>query len=152
MNENTKNIITTLCICFCLVVGYENIKRSNVVQPIQIISSSESISDELKNVKSEFQKIESEEDKKTIYKLFLGSSEYLLACESLTATNQFDPILGRVQSSYGWERDKYSEFTDAVSDYLISVGYEEPKELKTSSERKAFAKIFTDLAEVTKHE
>lgn len=152
MNENTKNIITTVCICFCLMIGYENIKKSSMVKPIQIIASDDVVSDELQKVKSEFEKIESKEDKETIYKLFVGSSQYLCACQSLSATNQFDPILGRVQSSYGWEREKYPEFTDAVSDYLVSVGYEEPKELKTSSEREAFAKIFTDLAEVTKHE
>lgn len=109
-------------------------------------------SSNLNNVTSEFKKIQSEEDKKLIYKLFSGAASYLSVCESLDGTHQFDPILGRVQSSYGWQRDKYPAFTDAVSGYLISVGYDKPKSLESASDRFAFAKIFQDLAEATKNE
>ena len=69
---------------------------------------------------------------------------------SLKTTAQFDPMLGRVQSSYGWERDKHKEFTDAVSDYLIEVGYEEPRKLSTEEDRKWFRDIFRSLADAIK--
>lgn len=107
---------------------------------------------ELANVEREFKNIQSLEDKKLIYKLFSGAASYLSVCQSLDGTHQFDPILGRVQSSYGWKRDKYPAFTTAVSEYLISVGYDKPKSLESASDRFAFAKIFQDLAEATKNE
>ena len=106
----------------------------------------------ISKVSDVFSTIGSPEDKLTIYKLFAGSAEYLQNCKSLQATQQFDPILGRVQSSYGWNRDKYPEFTDAVSEYLVSVGYDEPKPLTTDEQRKDFSNIFQSLAEATKYE
>ena len=116
--------------------------------------SSQVVGDDSKinKVSDVFSTIQSTEDKLTIYKLFAGSAEYLKNCKSLQATQQFDPILGRVQSSYGWNRDKYPEFTDAVSEYLVSVGYDTPKPLNTDQERKNFSNIFQSLAEATKYE
>ena len=107
---------------------------------------------ELQNVQEVFQSIENKQDKLLIYKLFSGAGEYLSNCKNMDNTSRFDPILGRVQSSYGWDREKYPEFTDAVSEYLISVGYDEPKQLNSSRDRREFAKIFQDLAEATKYE
>ena len=109
-------------------------------------------SPELTMVQQAFNSIESQEDKLTIHKLFAGAAEYLSNCEELDTTGQFDPILGRVQTSYGWNREKYPDLTDAVSDYLVSVDYQEPKKLDSKESRDQFAKIFTDLAEATKYE
>jgi len=136
-------IKTILFILLLLIAGCAQTK-TNVV----IIGESE----ELQNVQEVFRSIESKEDKLLIYKLFAGAGEYLNNCKNMDNTSKFDPILGRVQSSYGWDREKYPEFTDAVSEYLISVGYDEPKQLNNSKDRKDFAKIFQDLAEATKHE
>lgn len=108
------------------------------------------VASELKEVQEEFNKIESKEDKLLIYKLIAGSAEYLKASESLKNTGQFDPILGKVQSSYGWNRDKYPKFTDAVSEYLVSEKYNEPKQLLTKEDRVNFANIFEKLSEVLK--
>lgn len=112
----------------------------------------EDLTPELQKVQEVFNSIESKSDRLTVHKLFAGGADYLAACKSLDSTSRFDPILGRVQTSYGWDREKYPELTDAVSEYLISVGYEEPKELKSSKDRKDFAKIFQGLAEATKYE
>ena len=109
-------------------------------------------SPELTMVQQAFNSIESQEDKLTIHKLFAGAAEYLSNCEELDTTGQFDPILGRVQTSYGWNREKYPDLTDAVSDYLVSVDYQKPKKLDSKESRDQFAKIFTDLAEATKYE
>ena len=136
-------IKNSLLILLLLVAGCAQTK-TNVV----IIGDSE----ELQKVQEVFQSIESKEDKLLIYKLFAGAGEYLKNCKNMDNTSRFDPILGRVQSSYGWDRERYPEFTDAVSEYLISVGYDEPKQLNNSKDRKDFAKIFQDLAEATKHE
>jgi hypothetical protein len=123
-------------------------------QQIEVVSnvSFAGESSKLDKVKTEFSKIESRQDKEVIYKIFVGSAEFLKKTNSIVATSQFDPLLVRVQSSYSWDRGKYEGLTDAVSDYLISVGYDKPKELKSAQERAEFAKIFSDLAEVTKHE
>lgn len=119
----------------------------------QVVSNkSDRSTDELAKVQTEFQKIQSREDRETIYKIFVGSAEFLNKTNTVVATSQFDPILARVQSSYSWDRGRYEALTDAVSDYLISVGYDKPKELRTRQERSDFAKIFADLAEVTKNE
>ena len=127
-------------------------------QPIEvsekqlIIMNVSEMTDELLAVQVAFNEIESQEDKLLIHKLFSGAGEYLVNCKTMQMTAAFDPILGKVQSSYGWDREKYPDLTDAVSDYLISVDYQEPKELKSSGDRKDFAKIFQDLAEATKYE
>lgn len=101
-------------------------------------------------VKAAFAKIESKDDQLVIYKLFAGAGDYLSIAEFSGNTAQFDSLLGKVQTSYNWKRDKYPEFTDAVSAYLVEVGYDEPKVISTESERASFAKIFKDLAESLK--
>lgn len=104
----------------------------------------------LNKVGEEFKKIESKEDKLLIYKLFAGAGEYLDNSNFTGSTAQFEPLLGKVQSSYGWKREKYSAFTDAVSSYLVSVGYDNPKQIATQADREAFSKIFKDLSKVLK--
>lgn len=121
-------------------------------EPAPVVVGDSKLSPELQKVKIAFDSIQDVNDKLTIHKLFAGSADYLAVCKELETTEQFDPILGKVQSSYGWDREKYPALTDAVSEYLISVKYQEPKSLKTDQDRKAFAKIFQDLSEATKYE
>jgi hypothetical protein len=123
---------------------------STQVKSPEVVGSE--MTDELAEVAEVFNEIESDEDRLLIHKLFSGAAEYLVNCETMQMTAAFDPILGKVQTSYGWDREKYPELTDAVSEYLISVDYQEPKELKSSKDRKDFAKIFQNLAEATKYE
>ena len=104
----------------------------------------------LNNVHEEFVNIQDEGDRALIYKLFSGSSEYLKHSVSLSDTSQFDSILGRVQTSYGWNRESYPEFTQAVSDYLAAAGYDTPRKLDTKESREWFQSIFEALAEATR--
>ena len=136
-----------LSLCLFLTGCTINIQRKDVEAILPVGNSPE-----LVRVEQTFNSISSQEDKLTIHKLFSGAAEYLTNCQELDSTGQFDPILGKVQTSYGWQRDKYTAFTDAVSDYLVSVDYQEPKKLTTPEQRRAFAKIFQDLAEATKYE
>jgi len=119
------------------------------VIPTVAYGSTDSLKSTLDKVRQSFLKIE-KQDQELIYKMIAGASDYLKNAESLSSTSQFDPVLSRVQSSYGWNREKYPEFTDAVSNYLISAGYEEPKELSSKEDRLKFAKIFEDLEESIK--
>jgi len=137
----------TISLCLLLTGCTINIQRKDVEAILPVGNTPE-----LVRVEQTFNSISSQEDKLTIHKLFSGAAEYLSNCQELDSTGQFDPILGKVQTSYGWQRDKYSSFTDAVSDYLVSVDYQEPKKLTTPEQRQAFAKIFQDLAEATKYE
>ena len=107
----------------------------------------ETVADLLNKVNAEFVKIENEEDRALIYKLLSGGAEYLNNATSLVDTSQFDPILGRVQSSYGWNRESYPDFTQAVSDYLVGAGYDEPRKLDTKENREWFQAIFEALAQ-----
>lgn len=143
--KNNVFFIAVVAVAIFLTVQHPVI---NSQENPQAVSSGSDID----KVSKVFSEIESKEDKLTIYKLFAGSAEYLQNCKSLQATQQFDPILGRVQSSYGWNREKYPEFTDAVSEYLVSVGYDEPKPLTTDEQRNNFSNIFQSLAEATKYE
>ena len=158
--KQQKNNIFVLCllsvsIVFVTLAGKESYEAYQTNQDtLQILHNSAVGNTEgaLKVVEQEFNKIESKTDKETIHKLFAGASEYLSKCKELEGTYQFDPILGRVQSSYGWNREKYPAFTTAVSDYLVEVNYNKPKQLKTQNERFEFAKIFEGLAQATKYE
>lgn len=150
MNDLRDKVICGLLVIVAFLFGNNAttfFKDSVVKTPI---SSVDVQSEYLKKVSEEFAKIESTEDKLLIYKLFSGAGEYLDASSFTGNTSQFEPLLGKVQSSYGWKREKYPVFTDAVSAYLVSVGYDEPKQIVTSAEREAFSKIFKDLAKVLK--
>jgi hypothetical protein len=136
-----------IVLCLFLAGCTINIQRKDLDKVLPVGSTPE-----LTKVTQVFTSIESSEDKLLIHKLFSGAGEYLNSCEELSSTGQFDPILGKVQSSYGWDRERYPDLTDAVSEYLVSVGYQEPKQLTSESERQSFAKIFQDLAEATKNE
>ena len=146
MNKNNSTSLV-ISIAAIIIAGWVWLMKSDPAVSIQ-----NDASDELKLVEENFNNIDSTEDKELIHKLFSGAGSYLSKCQVMVHTSQFDPILGKVQSSYGWKREKYPNFTDAVSDYLVSVRYDIPRELKTSQERKDFAKIFKDLAEATKYE
>lgn len=148
---NKQGIIGVL-IGVALAFSYFQPIKNSVSKIPQVVSSTIQESTELNLVKEEFRKIESKDDKILIYKLFAGSADYLTNVKTLTQTSQFDPVLGRVQNSYGWDREKYPKFTDAVSAYLVSVKYDEPKKLSSEEDIKSFKKIFEDLAEVTKYE
>lgn len=148
---NKQGIIGVL-IGVALAFSYFQPIKNGVSKIPQVVSSTIQESTELNLVKEEFRKIESKDDKILIYKLFAGSADYLTNVKTLTQTSQFDPVLGRVQNSYGWDREKYPKFTDAVSAYLVSVKYDEPKKLSSEEDIKAFKKIFEDLAEVTRYE
>lgn len=154
--ENFQAAVSSAVLSLSCVFGYNSFVKDDAGGvPIKVIKeekAAEGLSLALKNVKEEFEKIESKDDKFTIHKLFSGAATYLRSCQTMMQTSQFDPILGRVQSSYGWQRDKYDKFTDAVSAYLVSVGYDKPKELPTEKEKTDFSKIFMDLSEATKYE
>lgn len=146
MNNNGNIVLMIIALLFgvnfTILINDKN--KDSKPAPIK---APKDLSKELKKVAEEFSKIESKEDKLLIYKLLAGSAEYLQSAKKLNSTGQFDPVLAKVQSSYGWDREKYSDFTDAVSEYLVSEDYDEPKELSSKNDKEKFAEIFVKLAE-----
>jgi hypothetical protein len=146
MNKENLPLII-LIIVFIMNAGSYLPDQFRLKRPTVAVRQDNEMSSELRKVVEEFKKIESKEDRLLIYKLFAGSAEYLSIAENLSNTGQFDPVLGKVQSSYGWNREKYPKFTDAVSAYLVSENYDEPKQLQSKEDKQKFAKIFNKLAE-----
>ncbi len=146
MNKENLPVTILAVVLFFNAASY----ITNGINSVKNIKSDTVKSDELKKVAEEFNKIESKDDKLLIYKLFAGSAEYLKTAETLKNTGQFDAVLGKVQSSYGWNREKYPKFTDAVSSYLVSEKYDEPKQLSTREDKEKFADIFNKMSEAIK--
>lgn len=105
----------------------------------------------LKEVVKEFNKM-SKEDQNVLYKQWAGAASFIKSSKSLESTKDFDPLLGKVQADYGWDREKYPELTDAISEYLKEQGYEEPRELTKKSDRDWFYNIFFSLSMAVKNE
>lgn len=102
------------------------------------------LTDSLKRIRSEFQKLD-KEDQDTFYKLIAGSTLYIKNAANLNKSSDFQPVLAQVQSSYLWEVEKYPRFTDAISEYLIEEGYDQPRELKNSRDRQWLYNIFNSI-------
>lgn len=105
----------------------------------------------LKEVAKEFKSM-SKEDQDCLYKQWAGAASFIKSSKSLESTKDFDPLLGRVQADYGWNREKYPKLTDAISVYLKEQGFQEPRELKSSSDREWFYNIFFSLSMAVKNE
>lgn len=110
------------------------------------------LTDSLKGVQKEFAKIESREDKDLIYKQFAGAASYIDNAENLDTSAKFEVLVGKVQTSYGWDREKYPDFTDAVSVYLVEQGFDVPRTLSSEKDKKWLHEIFNSLAEAIKNE
>lgn len=163
-----KNPVYSIIFGALITLGFLSLveKTSYVLsnKPVEIVAGDAKAPSKIEKVKEEFAKIESKDDKILIYKQFAGASDFLFSAKKLTHTGQFDPILGRVQSSYGWNREvvdkdgkiirqsNYPEFTNAVSEFLIEKGYDDPKKLETREDIESFRKIFQELSEATKYE
>lgn len=143
------NIPLKLLLMSVFIIGCEKPANKNVDQ-----EESESdfvMTKTLKRVKAEYDLMR-DSDKEDIYKQFSGSYLFLKTNKSIKKTSDFDPILGRVQSDYGWNREKYPEFTEAVSDFLLEQGYDEPKVLDNDDDREWFCQIFYSLYMAIKNE
>ena len=146
---NLRNIVV-----FLLMINFSFIIGCNRPNPNSYSESAESefvMTKSLKRIKSEYENLR-DKDKEIIYKQFSGAYLFLKTNKSIKKTSDFDPILGKVQSDYGWNREKYPEFTEAVSDFLVEQGYDEPKTLDNDSDREWFCQIFYSLYMAIKNE
>lgn len=103
------------------------------------------MTESLRGVKAEFVKIP-KEDQDLIYKQFAGGASFIKNAKNLDNSAKFEVLLGKVQSSYGWDRDRYPKFTDAVSNYLVEQGFDKPRSLSSDSDKRWLYEIFNSLA------
>lgn len=119
-------------------------------EPNQVSTEDFIMTETLKSVNEEFKKLD-DKDKDLIVKQFTGAYFFLENNSVMKSSSDFDPILSRVQSDFGWDREKYPEFTTAVSKYLVEQGYDDPRQL-TGSDRVWFANIFKNLSKAVRYE
>jgi hypothetical protein len=136
-----------LALLLLLPVGCIEVKNESESEVSSFV-----LTDSLKEVQKEFKKITSKEDKEYIYKQFAGSAAYIKNAEKLETTAGFEVLIGKVQSSYGWDRDKYPKFTDAVSAYVTEQGFDKPRTLTSQADKDWLYEIFNSLAEAIKNE
>ena len=117
----------------------------------KIVSSEFILTASLKSVNEEFNKLPNEAQD-NIAKQFTGSYLFLKNGEVVKSTDDFGPILARVQSDFGWDVEGYPDFTTAVSNYLIEQGYDEQRMLDNKSDREWFTNIFENLSKAVRYE
>lgn len=105
----------------------------------------------LVNVREEFNKIP-EEDQELIYIQFAGSAKFIERSTTLRSSSDYVQILGRVQSDFGWDVEKYPDFTTAVSDYLTEQGFDNPRLLDSPEDKQWLINIFNNLTNAVKYE
>lgn len=91
----------------------------------------------------------SQSDKDYAFKQFSGLSEYINN-SNISDSTKIDKLLDRMQSDYGWVRDKNPKFTDAVSAYLKEVGFNKAVKFDSTESRNNTSLIFFNLAEAIK--
>jgi hypothetical protein len=138
-----------LIMASCLFLGCQR-PSVNVEKPSNPVNTFV-MTDSLKKVRLEFLKME-KADQDSVYKQFSGSALFLKNNKVLKSTDKFDPIFGRVQSDFGWNREKYPDFTTAVSEFLKEQGYEQPRMLDSETNRTWFYNIFYSISMSLKNE
>ena len=135
---------------FAFLSGCDNIKFGSVekVESVKEVVSTVVYSDNLNKVVTEAKTL-TKEDREFAFKQFSGLNQYILNSE-VPSSDKLDSLISRVQSDYKWGREKYPNFTTAVSDYLKEKNYQKAIKFDTQSARESTASIFFDLADAIK--
>lgn len=138
-----------LMFSFAFLSGCENIKFGPVEEIKQVeVKSTVVYSDTLTKVVTEA-KTMTKEDREFAFKQFSGLNQYILNSE-IPSSDKLDGLMSKVQTDYRWGREKYPNFTTAVSDYLKEKNYQKAVKFDTQSVRESTASIFFDLADAIK--
>lgn len=65
----------------------------------------------------------------TIYKVFMGASEYFKYSTKLKNTLSCFDLIGKVEDDYGWSKEKYKDLTDCIESDLKQRGFALPKDV-----------------------
>jgi hypothetical protein len=148
--EITMKSFCSLFFFLAFISGCDNIKFGPVERTEQVKESVYTVvySDTLTKVVTEAKTL-TKEDREFAFKQFSGMNQYILNSE-VPSSDKLDSLIGRVQDDYKWGREKYPNFTTAVSDYLKEKNYQKAVKFDTQSARESTASIFFDLADAVK--
>lgn len=142
-----RKYITTLVITLALLGCQKNV--GNSVAPV---TSGDTVSvvftPELTRVYEESKKM-TQSDRSAVLKQYLGISEYIKN-SNVDRYAKIDPISIRVQGDYGYARETYPTYSDAISAYITANGLENDVVFSTREARLKTAKVFSDAAEAIK--
>lgn len=127
-----------------LFVGCDKIKLKDNAPIVEKIEYSQ----ESKDIASTMDDI-SKEDKKLIFTQFSGLHEYLSKTNKITKTTELFKVVESFQKDYGYTREKYKDYTDAVEAFLFKKGYKTPKtiviDVQSSDKEMARSKVLEDM-------
>lgn len=153
LQNSFKTVFGYIVALFVLWVGFLNQNKDYFNFPVpkfQVSQENDPVKTSLVNVKKEYGKIESEQDKLTIYKMFAGAADYLSVARTLGSNAEFSTLFANTLVSYGWEKEKYPAFTDAISAYLKSVNYHIPKKITSKEDIENLSQVFKAIEEALK--
>lgn len=113
-----------LCISvLCFSIGC--IPTNNNLPSAELSTQAKVVSESMSDV--------SKDDCEIMFKQFTGLAEYLThSGKNITTTPQVFELIKKFQTDYGWSREKYTKYTDAVEKYLTDKNYKLPKKLVDS--------------------
>lgn len=153
LQNSFKTVFGYIVALFVLWFGFLNQNKDSFNFPVpkfQVSQENDPVKASLLNVKKEYSKIESEQDKLTIYKMFAGAADYLSVARTLGSNAEFSTLFANTLVSYGWEKEKYPAFTDAISTYLKSVNYHIPKKITSKEDIENLSQVFKAIEEALK--
>ena len=114
-----------LCLLLAITGCDLKVSNNNAVKAVPASPEATVIADSMTDV--------SKEDAVIIYKQFAGLTSYLGSTKKISSTSELVAVIGRFQSDYGYTREKYRKFTDAVEVFLVKQGYKTPKSIVENS-------------------
>ena len=132
-----------------LVLIFSGCQRPELPIRPQESSNNFVLTQSLSEIKEEFNKIP-KKDQDFIYMQFAGSAEFLKHSKTVRSSSNYLQILGKVQSDFGWDVDKYPDFTTSVSNYLLEQGFDNPRMLDSEEDRQWLINIFDNLTNAVK--
>lgn len=91
----------------------------------------------------------SKEDAEVMCMQFSGLAAYLLHTKKITKTSDLVKLITSFQEDYGWTREKYKTYTDAVETFLKKQGYETPKSIvdnvTDNTKEVSFTQVINDM-------
>ena len=117
----------SLLLASSLIINGCGLYTSNEVIDIPDVVVNQTLSSEI----TEALKQAPKEDCIKIYTFFTGLSRYItnLTNEDITTDRVLNEILLNAQNNYGWQRDKYTELSNAISKDLTNKKLNEPHKL-----------------------
>jgi|688.fasta_scaffold232717_4 hypothetical protein len=144
-------IVALVILWFGLIVPNKDSINPNISVPkFQVSQEDDAVKASLLTVKKEYEKIQNPEDKLIIYKMFAGAGDYLSVAKTLGSNVEFNSLFANTLVTYGWEKEKYPTFTDAISSYLKSVNYHIPKKITSKQDIENLGQVFKSIEEVLK--